>query len=134
MHQTLAADALNVLGVVAALNRRFYSTFQFKRMRHFVSSLPIAPPNLTERLEAVVAGDERHGIEVLEGLVREVLELVERHYYASGMIDAAENRPLDNGHRDQLLRLVGEDVDAFIAREGVFRDPKPAGCFVVTRT
>jgi hypothetical protein len=27
----------------------------------------------------VVASDERYGIEVLEGLVREVLELVERH-------------------------------------------------------
>ena len=79
MHQTLATNALNVLGVVAAVKPRFYSTFQFKRMRHFVSSLPIAPPTLAERLELVVAGDERYGIEVLEGLVREVLELVERH-------------------------------------------------------
>ena len=52
-------------------------------------------------------------------------------YYASGMIDAIADRPADNGHRDQLLRLVGEGVDAMIAREGVFRDPKPAGCFVV---
>jgi hypothetical protein len=75
LHQTLDTNALNVLGVVAALNRRFYATFQFKRMRHFVSSLPIAPPNLAERLQVVVASDERYGIE----LVREVLELVERH-------------------------------------------------------
>jgi ubiquinone/menaquinone biosynthesis C-methylase UbiE len=55
-------------------------------------------------------------------------------YYASGMVDAIEDRPVDNGHRDRLLRLVGEGVDAIIAREGVFRDPKPAGCFVVTKT
>jgi ubiquinone/menaquinone biosynthesis C-methylase UbiE len=55
-------------------------------------------------------------------------------YYASGMIDAIENRPLDNSHRDRLLRVVGEGVDAIIAREGVFRDPKPSGCFVVTKT
>jgi hypothetical protein len=55
-------------------------------------------------------------------------------YYASGMIDAVENRPPDNSHRGRLLTLVAEGVDAIIAREGVFRDPKPAGCFVVTRT
>jgi ubiquinone/menaquinone biosynthesis C-methylase UbiE len=55
-------------------------------------------------------------------------------YYASGMVDAIEHRPVDNAHRERLLRLVGEAVDAIIAREGVFRDPKPAGCFVVTNT
>lgn len=55
-------------------------------------------------------------------------------YYASGMIDAIGNRPADSGHRERLLRVVAEGVDAIIAREGVFRDPKPAGCFVVTRT
>jgi ubiquinone/menaquinone biosynthesis C-methylase UbiE len=55
-------------------------------------------------------------------------------YYASGMVDAIENRPVDNAHRDRLLRQVGEGIDAIIAREGVFRYPKPAGCFVVTKT
>jgi hypothetical protein len=55
-------------------------------------------------------------------------------YYSSGMIDAIENRPMDNSHRDPMLTLVGEGVDAIIAREGVFSDPKPAGCFVVTKT
>jgi hypothetical protein len=48
-------------------------------MRHFVASLPIAPPNLAERLEEVVCGDQRHGIDMLERLVRESLELVARH-------------------------------------------------------
>jgi hypothetical protein len=79
VHQTLATNALNVIGIVAALNRRFYSTFQFKRMRHFVASLPIAPPNFADRLDMVVAGDQRHGIEVLEELIRDVLQLVQRH-------------------------------------------------------
>ena len=83
-------------------------------------------------------------------LVRSVFPTVERHirddaflfpntdftlrYYASGMVDAIENRPVDNGHRERLLELVGEGVEAIIAQEGVFRDPKPAGCFVVTKT
>ncbi|MBV8715137.1 MAG: hypothetical protein JOZ65_08720 [Chloroflexi bacterium] len=79
VQQTLATNALNVLGILAGLNRRFYSTFQFKRMRHFVGSLPIVPPNLADRLEAIVSGDTQHGIEVLEELMRESLELVELH-------------------------------------------------------
>lgn len=79
VQQTLATNALNVLGVLAGLNRRYYSPFQLKRMRHFIASLAIAPPNLAERLEAVVGADERQGIQVLEALVRETLDLVELH-------------------------------------------------------
>jgi ubiquinone/menaquinone biosynthesis C-methylase UbiE len=92
---------------------------------------------------------ERFNMDHLD-LVRSVFPTVERHirddaflfpntdftlrYYASGMVDAIENRPADNGHRERLLELVGEGVEAIIAREGVFRDPKPAGCFVVAKT
>jgi ubiquinone/menaquinone biosynthesis C-methylase UbiE len=92
---------------------------------------------------------ERFNMDHLD-LVRSVFPTTQRHihddafvfprtdvtlrYYASGMLDAIEDRPVDNRHRDRLLRLVGEGVDAIIAREGVFRDPKPAGCFVVTKT
>ena len=79
VQQTLATNALNVLGGLAGLNRRFGSMFQLKRMRHFIASLAIAPPNLAERLEAVVGADEQQGIQMLEALVRETLELVELH-------------------------------------------------------
>src|SRR5579859_6050359 len=79
VQQTLATNALNVLGVLAGLNRRFYSTYQMKRMRNFIDSLAIAPANLAERLEAVVRSDDRQGIELLEALVRETLELVALH-------------------------------------------------------
>jgi ubiquinone/menaquinone biosynthesis C-methylase UbiE len=53
-------------------------------------------------------------------------------YYASGMIEAIANPPADGSHRAQLLPRVTESVEAVIAREGIFRDPKSAGCFVVT--
>ena len=52
-------------------------------------------------------------------------------YYASGMIDAIADRPADNSHRAPLEALVGEGVANVITREGVFRDAKPAGCFIV---
>lgn len=53
-------------------------------------------------------------------------------YYASGMVEAIANPPADGSHRARLLQHVAEAIEAVIAREGVFRDPKSAGCFVVT--
>ena len=81
-------------------------------------------------------------------LVREVFPNVERfvredaflfptadaalRYYASGAIDAIEDRPPDGSHRASLLALVGERIQEIIRAEGVFRDPKDTGCFVAT--
>jgi len=55
-------------------------------------------------------------------------------YDASGMIDAIADRPSDHAQRDALLQLVAEGIEAVIAHEGVFRDPKPVGCLVVTKS
>ncbi len=51
-------------------------------------------------------------------------------YYASVGVDLIEDMPADGSHRTDLLRLVGEQIQEIIAREGVFRVPKSAGCFV----
>lgn len=51
-------------------------------------------------------------------------------YYASYQIDAIEDRPADGSHRPQLIRVVAEAIEDIIAREGVFRVEKVAGCFV----
>jgi ubiquinone/menaquinone biosynthesis C-methylase UbiE len=51
-------------------------------------------------------------------------------YYASGKVDNIEERPADGSHRKKLLPLVADRIEATIAREGVFRVPKAAGCFV----
>ena len=51
-------------------------------------------------------------------------------YYATGAIDAMENRPADGSHRAPLLREMGDAIAAIIAHEGVFRVAKSAGCFV----
>jgi ubiquinone/menaquinone biosynthesis C-methylase UbiE len=53
-------------------------------------------------------------------------------YYASGMVDAIVDPPPDGSHRARLIPVVAEEIQSIIAREGVFRDPKNAGCFVVT--
>jgi SAM-dependent methyltransferase len=51
-------------------------------------------------------------------------------YYASGLVDAIDDPPVDQGHRASLVDGMRQRIDAIIAREGVFRVPKDAGCFL----
>ena len=51
-------------------------------------------------------------------------------YYASGPVDWIADPPRDDGHREPLMDRVGGAIQAIIEREGVFRVPKTAGCFV----
>jgi ubiquinone/menaquinone biosynthesis C-methylase UbiE len=51
-------------------------------------------------------------------------------FYATYAIDAIEDRPPDGSHRAPLLREMGAAIEAIVAREGVFRVAKTAGCFV----
>jgi SAM-dependent methyltransferase len=53
-------------------------------------------------------------------------------HYLSGAVDALADRPADNSHRPKLEALVRAKIEAILAREGVFRVPKNAGCFVAT--
>jgi hypothetical protein len=79
LHQTLAETELNVLGVLAGLNRRYFVPFQFKRTRLFVDSLTIAPDNLANRLDRVFLVDVADGISQIEQLVQETIALVGAH-------------------------------------------------------
>lgn len=78
-YQIFVESAQNILGVLAGLNRVYYTTFQFKRMRRFIEQLQIAPPNLAERLENIFRADGETAIAQLETLVGETVALVEQH-------------------------------------------------------
>lgn len=81
-HHSVVEACLNVLGVLAGLNRRYYSTFQFKRMRTFVDALPLAPPDVATRIERVLAaaaGQPEAAASELESLIGETVALVQAH-------------------------------------------------------
>ncbi len=77
--QSLLEAAQNILGVLAGLNRKYYSTFQFKRMNKFTSGLSIKPDALCERIEMLLQSELSVSAVVLESLVRDTVELVEQH-------------------------------------------------------
>ncbi len=90
-HHAAAENCLHVLGVFAGLNRRYYSTFQFKRMRGFIDTLQLKPPGLADRIERLlgdVTTEPPSAARELEALVAETVALVEEHMPEVDVSDA----------------------------------------------
>jgi hypothetical protein len=75
---TLVESSHNVLGVLAGLNRVYYSPLYFKRLRKFVDGLAVAPERLADRIEALFRDEPDAAVLELERLVGETVGLVER--------------------------------------------------------
>lgn len=78
-HQMLVEVSLNLLGALAGLNRRYFSSFQFKRLHAFAGTLPLAPARLADRLDEVFALEPVAAALAMERLVDETIQLVEAH-------------------------------------------------------
>jgi hypothetical protein len=78
-YQALVELAHNLLAVLAGLNRRYFTTFQFKGLRSFAQALSISPEKLADRIELLFGQDRRAAVDEAESLVRETLDLVDRH-------------------------------------------------------
>jgi hypothetical protein len=68
-----------ILGILAGLNRCYFSSFQFKRMHRFVDRLALAPIDLADRLDILSVASPVVAITALEQLVLETLALVGDH-------------------------------------------------------
>ena len=79
-YEVMAQSAYNLLGVLAGLNRVWFTTFQLKRTRELADSFELAPPRLAERLEVMFDPDERTAIAELEQLVSETRELARQRF------------------------------------------------------
>jgi len=73
--EILVNAAFDLLAVLAALNRLYFTRFQLKRMRKLVGRMRLAPPDLAGRLERLVA-DGEGAVPELERLVAETQALV----------------------------------------------------------
>lgn len=75
--QSLLDGAFHVVGALSAANRRYFTSFQFKRMRQHLVGFEAAPPHLAERLESLFVLHRRDAANELRLLVMETVELVE---------------------------------------------------------
>ncbi|MFN3239658.1 MAG: hypothetical protein ACE37D_21760 [Pseudomonadales bacterium] len=78
--QLFSEATFNILGLLAGLNKLYFTDFQFKRTRYFINQMSIKPALLATRLEQLLTGEVGHRGEILRQLVNECAELVSRHY------------------------------------------------------
>ena len=83
LREELVDSAFRILGVLAGLNRVYFSRFQFKRLHRFAHGLAMAPADLADRLDLLVSGDDDLAVATLEQLVVELRALVELHLPAA---------------------------------------------------
>lgn len=66
-----------LLLALCALNRRYFTRFQVKRMHKLAASLVVSPPQLADRIEALLRAQPAEAFEQLHALEAEVLGLIE---------------------------------------------------------
>ena len=76
--QMLLDGAFRVVAVLSALNRLYFSTFQFKRTRAHIAQMAVKPERLAERLDGVANDPPSAAAELLRALVDETKEIVRR--------------------------------------------------------
>ena len=73
----LLEAAFNLLGVLAGLNRLYFTRFQFKGARAYVARMNLAPERFADRLESLFDLNPEAAAAELESLVEETRALVE---------------------------------------------------------
>ena len=107
LHQVLVETAFNILGTLAGVNRLYFSPFQFKRLREFVSRMQLTPPWLADRLDQLFLASEPVAMRKAEQLFLETLKLAEQQL--AGLDTAGlRHRP---GRARPALDRVGLDWD-----------------------
>jgi predicted nucleotidyltransferase len=77
VYETFVESSYHILGILAGLNRLYFSPFRFKRQHEFISQLQSAPHNLAERLENLFKLEYGSAVTELERLIEETVLLVE---------------------------------------------------------
>jgi len=77
--QLLVEACYRLFGVLAGLNRCYFTTYQFKRVHRFGERLAIAPPGLVDRVEALLVAPLPEAFAQLYALDGEVLALLAQH-------------------------------------------------------
>jgi hypothetical protein len=74
--EALLDAAFDLLAILSALNRVYFTRFELKRTRQHVARLQLAPPRLADRLESLFRLDAETAAVELGRLVEETRELV----------------------------------------------------------
>lgn len=77
--QLIVEACFRQFGMLAGLNGRYFTTFQFKRMHRFAEQLALAPSQLADRVQALLEAPLAPAFDALFALEGEVLDLLAAH-------------------------------------------------------
>lgn len=103
----LLEAAFNLLGVLAGLNRLYFTRFQLKHVRTLIANMEYAPPRLADRLESLFRLEPDAAARELERLVEETRALV-----ATELPDLELPLPFAPGTRQQAWAIRADPADA----------------------
>lgn len=83
----------NVLGVLAAVNRRYVGIEKLKRIGEIADAMPIRPENLGTRLEALFKMAPADVPAALDQIIRETMDIADEHF--PGAVTARKREMLD---------------------------------------
>jgi len=101
-YDMLVQSAYSIVGTLAALNRLYFSSFEFKRASSYLARLETAPPNIANRLDALFESDERSSTAELERLVAETKALVVERFPDLDLSLDWAGKPTPPGARESL--------------------------------
>jgi hypothetical protein len=122
-YDVLVQSAYAIVGVLAALNRLYFSTLEFKRASRFIARLEVAPANLAARLNTLFDSDERRSTAELERLVAETQALVAERFPEIDLALHWAGKPTQPGEREVPWTSEQEQLSA----EALNLTPSPKG-------
>jgi len=104
-YDVLVQSAYSLVGVLAALNRLYFSTLEFKRASRLLSRLEVAPPDFAGRLTSLFEFDEQRSTAELERLVGETQALVAERFPEIDLALQWGGKPTPPGERESPWTL-----------------------------
>jgi hypothetical protein len=105
-YDVLVHSVYNIVGILAALDGLYFSTFEFKRASRLLARLEIAPENLPARLYALFEADEPTSTAELEQLVSEIEALVTARFPQLKLSFEWGGKPTPPGSRESAWALT----------------------------
>jgi hypothetical protein len=75
--QMLLDGAFRVLAILSAINRLYFTTFQFKRARAHIARMAVRPEQLAERLDRIASSPPSEAANELMKLLQETRAIVQ---------------------------------------------------------
>lgn len=69
----------NLLNILAGLNRVYFSADEPRWLEYYLETMTIKPDRVWERMKSVLALEGEQAVDALEGLMTDVIDLIEEH-------------------------------------------------------